>query len=237
MSAVQATADDRRNMTPFDEVVHEIETLFEEAKNWADGSDIENEEQHDAAKKVYDDLHEAGKKADALRVEEKRPLDEQVNAIQARFNPYIQPKKGKVDIGKSALNDVLAKWRKKIADEKAAKAVEAQRIADEERRKAEEAIRSSAGNLEAREAAEAQLELAKDAETFAKRADKQASTGLGLRTVWAAKLTSPRDAVAHYWKINPEAFLDLIQELADKDVRAGKREIPGFEIISEKKAI
>lgn len=235
MSAV--ATDDRRNMTPFDEVVLEIDTLYDEAKNWADGSDIENDEQHEAAKALYDALHEAGKKADALRVEEKKPLDDAVKAIQDRFNPYIQPKKGKVDLGKSALNDVLAKWRKKVAEEKAAKAAEAARIAEEERQKAIEAMRASAGDLEAREAAEAQLETAKEAEAFAKRENKRATTGLGLRTVWVTEMIDPRAAVAAMWKQNPQAFVDLAQELAERAVRNGAREIPGFEITEQKKAI
>lgn len=234
MSAV--ATDDRRNMTPFDEVVLEIDTLYDEAKNWADGSDIENDEQHDAAKSVYDALHEAGKKADALRVEEKKPLDDAVKAIQDRFNPYIQPKKGKVDLGKSALNDVLAKWRKKVAEEKAAKAAEAARIAEEERQKAIEAMQASSGDLEAREEAERQLETAKEAEAFAKRENKRATTGLGLRTVWVTEMTDPRAAVAAMWKQNPQAFIDLAQELAERAVRAGTREIPGFEIKEEKVA-
>lgn len=234
MSAI--ATDDRRNMTPFDEVVLEIDTLYDEAANWADGTDIENDEQHEAAKAVYDALHEAGKKADKLRVEEKKPLDDAVKAIQDRFNPYIQPKKGKVDLGKSALNDVLTKWRKKVADEKVAKAAEAARIAEQERQKAVEAMRASSGDLEAREEADRQLETAKDAEAFAKRENKRATTGLGLRPVWVTEMIDTRAAVAAMWKQNPQAFVDLAQELAEKAVRSGAREIDGFRIKEEKVA-
>ena len=235
MSEMEATAN-RRNMTPFDEIVHEIETLYAEAANWADGTDIESDEQHEAAKAVYDALHEAGKKADALRVEEKKPLDDAVKAIQYRFNPYIQPKKGKVDLGKSALNDVLAKWRKKVADEKRRKADEAARRAEEQRRQADEAMKASANGLEARERAEEMLAHAKEDEALAKRENKRATTGLGLRTVWVTEMIDPRAAVAAMWKQNPQAFVDLAQELAEKAVRSGAREIDGFRIKEEKVA-
>ena len=52
-------------------------------------------------------------------------LDEQVQAIQDRDNPYIQPKKGRVDIARSCLNPVRAAWKeseRKRKEEAAAKA-------------------------------------------------------------------------------------------------------------------
>src|SRR5690554_4940301 len=82
---------------PVDEALELIDSLYDEAKHWADGEPITSEEMHDAITKLYDSLHEAGKTADALRVEAKKPLDEQIKAIQDRFNPFIQPKKGKID--------------------------------------------------------------------------------------------------------------------------------------------
>ena len=101
-----------RNITPFDELVLEIDDLFAEAANWADGSPVENQAQCDALDVLDKALLDAGKRLDALRVEEKRPLDEQVQAIQDRYNPFIQPKKGKVDLARSALNPVRAKMVK-----------------------------------------------------------------------------------------------------------------------------
>lgn len=239
MSAVTAS-EDRRNITPFDEIELEINDLYDEAKNWCDGADIENAEQHDAATAVYDALHEAGKRAEDLRKAEVKPFDDGKAAVQKRFHPLIgdtKAGKGKVPLGKEELGRVLSAWRTKVEAEKRAAAERARQEAEEERRKAEEAIRASSGDLEARERAEEQLDLAKEAEAFANRENKRANTGNGLRTYWVARMTDPRAAVASMWKANPQAFVDLAQELADKAVRAGSREIAGFEITEQKKAI
>ncbi|WP_425087804.1 hypothetical protein [Stappia sp.] len=214
----------------------EIGALYDEARNWADGAAIETQDQHDAAEKVRDAIHDAGKRADEMRKEEKRPLDEQIKAIQDRYNPLIQPKKGKVDVAKAALGDLLAEWRRKIAAEKEAAAEAARLEAEAKRRVAEEAIQSSRGDIDAREEAEALLTDAKAAEKQAKRADKAATTGKGLRTHWSAELVDLDAAVRHYWSRNREAFERLVQELANADVRAGKRDIPGIRVIEEKRA-
>ncbi|GGA45920.1 hypothetical protein [Pelagibacterium lentulum] len=226
------------NMTPFDAVVLEIEELYEQI---AGITAIENEAQHEAATKLYDDLHEAGKKADELRKEEVKPLDEAKKAAQKRFHPLIGDTKtegkGKVPLGKEVLGQVLTPYRDKVAAEKRARAEQAAREAKEERAKAVAAMQESSGDLEAREEAERQLELAKEAEAFAKRQHKRANTGNGLRTYWIAEMVDQRKAVATMWKQNPQAFLDLAQELADKAARSGVRELDGFKITETKKAI
>lgn len=241
VAALSVTGNERirpgGNLTPFDEIALEVEGLYNEAKNWADGSPIENQEQCDALDVLDKKLLDAGKRLDALRVEEKRPLDEQVKAIQDRYNPLIQPKRGKVDMARAALNPARAAWKKKLADEKAAAALKARLEADELRRKADEAIRASSGNLEARERAEEQLDEAKYAEGFADRQEKRATTGLGLRTVYRAEITDLNAAIKHYWASRRDDFAALVQMLADEDVRAGKRTIPGITVHEERKAL
>lgn len=230
-------ADALRNITPFDEITLRIDELYDEAQNWADGKDITSQEQHDAVEKIRDAIHEAGKAADALRVEEKRPLDEQVQAIQDRYNPFIQPKRGKVDRAKAVLGDVLAAWRKKLADEKAAAAAAAAREAEEKRRTAEEAMRASRGDLAAREEAEELLADAKAAGKQAAKAGKAATTGTGLRTYYRAELADFEAAARHYWSRNRDAFEELVTKLAERDVQAGKRDIPGVRVVEEKRAV
>jgi hypothetical protein len=223
-------------ISEFDLVKTEIEDLFEEAKNWADGEPISSQEIHDQIEKLRDGLHEAGKRADALRVEEKKPLDDAVKAIQDRYNPYIQPKKGKVDMAKSALDTLLTPWR---AAKLAAAQAEAARVAAaaaEATRIATEAIRASSGNLAAREEAEEQLADAKRLEKTARRWDKAATTGTGLRTTYRADLVSIDEALDHYWATSQARFEDLVRELAAADVRAGKRAIPGFNVVEVKVA-
>ncbi|WP_457659568.1 hypothetical protein [Sinorhizobium medicae] len=220
----------------FDIIRQEIEDLYEEAKNWADGEPIQSQEMHDAIERLRESLHEAGKRADALRVEEKKPLDEQVKAIQDKFNPLIQPKRGRVDMAKSALDALLTPYRTRIAQEKAAEAAKVAAEAEAARTAATEAIRASSGNLAAREEAEEKLADAKKLERQAGRANKAATTGLGLRTVWRAELVDEAAALDWWYGERPDAFRELIQSLADESVRRGVRKVPGFNVVEEKRA-
>lgn len=241
--AIATVADDfnplavkGHNQSPFDLIRQEIEDLYEEAKNWADGEPIASQEMHDAIESLRESLHEAGKRADALRVEEKRPLDEQVAEVQAKYNPLVQPKKGKVDLAKSALDALLTPWRTRIAAEKAAEAARVAAEAEAARVAATEAIRASSGNLAEREAAEELLADAKKLERQAGRANKAATTGTGLRTVWRAELVDEAAALDWFWGERPDAFRELIQSLADEAVRRGVRKVPGFVVRDEKVA-
>lgn len=226
-----------RNMTPFDEIVLEIDDLYAEAANWADGSPIENQKQCDALDDLDKALLDAKKRMDELRVAEKKPLDDQVKAIQARYNPYIQDGKGRVDLARSCLNPLRAAWKAAEAKKKAEAAEKARLEAAAEKAKAEELMRASSGNLIAREAAEEQLSLAKEAEKFANRQEKRATTGLGLRTSYEATINDLNEAVRHYWPTRKADFQEFVQGLADEDVRRGIREIPGITVTEIKKAL
>lgn len=216
------------------QVFEEIDDLFQTAKDFADGEPIADEAMHDTISKIRDDLHELGKRADELRVEEKKPFDDAVKEIQDRYNPYVQKDKGKVDMAKKALGTLLAAWRKRVADEKAAEARRKQEDAARLAEEAQAAMRASSGNLEARVDAEELLAHARDMEKVAKRADKAATTGHGLRTYWRAELTDEAAALDHYYPLYRESFLDLVRGFAASDARAGVRVIPGFVVKEEK---
>lgn len=217
-------------------VFEEIDDLYSEAKNWADGEPITSEEMHDAVTRLYDGLHEAGKRADELRKAEKKPLDDLISEIQDRYNPYVQPKKGKVDRGKAALGDLLAAWRAEIQRQKAEEARLAREEADRIAAEARAAMRASSGNLEEREKAEELLAEAKQVERFAKRADKAATTGTGLRSYWIATLTDAGAALDWAYERDPARFADLVVAMANEAVRAGARNVPGFAVTEEKRA-
>lgn len=228
--------EEAANDNPVDAVFAEINDLFAEAAHWADGEPIADEATAAAITKLYDGLHAAGKRADELRVAEKKPHDDGAAAVQAKFNPFIQPKKGRVDLGKSALSDLLSVWR--AAKAKAA-AAEAARIAAEAAAAtlaAQEAIRASSGNLAGRVEAEELLAHAAAVTKEAKRADKQATTGTGLRTVWRADLVDVNAALDWWFGERPEEFTALVQRLADSAVAAGVRKVPGFVVREEKVA-
>ena len=223
--------------SPFDAIKAEIEDLFAEARNFADGEAIQDQGMHDAIEVLYDSLHEAGKRADEMRKEEKRPLDEAIDAIQARYNPLVQPKKGKVALGKDALGVLLAAWRAEQQRLKAAEAARKAAEAEAVRKAAEDAIRASSGNLEARIEAEDMLAHAKSVATEARRADRDATTGTGLRTVWLAELADAELAMDWAYGRDPARFTALALDMANESVRLGARAVPGFVVVDRKVAV
>jgi hypothetical protein len=55
---------------------------------------------------------------------------------------------------------------------------------------------------------------------------------MGLRKTYTAVLTDrKRAAIVHYMHEQPDEFVALAQRLADADVRAGKRQIPGVDVV------
>ncbi len=211
-------------------VFEEIDDLYQTAKDFADGEPIGDEAMHDTISKIRDQIHELGKRADELRVEEKKPHDDAAAAVQSKYKPALT----KVKQAKDALGDLLAAWRKRVADEKAEAARLAREEADRKAAAAQEAVRASSGDLEARERAEELLQEAKAHERHARRTDKAATTGLGLRTTWKAELVDEAAALDHYYPLYREAFLDMVRGYAAADARGGARKIPGFRVYEER---
>lgn len=241
MNDLSETGNDRikqgGNLLAWEVVFEEIDGLYDEAKNWAsDGFVIENQEQADKLDELDKTLLKKGQEAEAERVGEKKPYDELIDEIQSRYNPYIQKGKGKVDTARAVIKALLTTWRTEQERIKREAADKARREAEEERQRAIEAMRASSGDLEAREQAEQMVAAAEQAENLAKKAGKAATTGLGLRTTWEVTMTDQRLAVGTMWKRNPQAFLDLAQELAERTVREGVRTLDGFTITEKKVA-
>lgn len=224
--------------TPFEAVKVNIDDLMTEARNWCDGAAIESQAQADEVGRLMDDLRKAHKAADEARKLEAKPFDDGKAEVQARYNPLLKT----ADTAVSACKAALSPWLLKLEAEKRA-AAEAARIEAEARAKAaEDALRAAdASDLTAREDAEAMLMDAKKAEAVAHRAanDKAHAQGgaraVGLRSYWRPTMTNARDALKHYVTDRPEDVRSFLLTLAEADVRDGKRSIPGFEILEEKK--
>lgn len=216
----------------FADITTEIDDLFQTAKDFCDGDPISDQKMHDTIECIYDQLHEAGKTADTMRKVEKKPHDDAGKAVQAKFKPLLDG----VRLGKEACQSLLGPWRKKIADEKAA-AVERQRVAAEvAAEEARKALQESAGDLSARVEAEEKVAHAKSLERGAKRANKDATTGLGLRTIWNTVMMDADAALDWAYGKDPAKFNELAQSMAETAVRGGARAIPGFEITEDKVA-
>jgi hypothetical protein len=236
-AALSDTGNDRiamgANMSPFDAAKLAIDDLLEEAQAWLNGDGVTSEAEAKAVETLLDMARKAKKEADEARRIENEPFDAGKAEVQARYNPILK----RADMIADACKAVLQPWRDRIAREKAERAEKARLEAERLRQEAEEKIRASAGNVIERQKAEEVLDLAKEAEGFAKRETKRAATGNGLRTTYRAEMTDGVAAARHYWQTRRAEMEEILTGFANQDVRAGKREIPGFNIIEERKAV
>ena len=246
-TALSATGNDRikpgGNRGPFDIVSGEIELLYLEAKNWADGKGIESDDL-EAIKEALDTLDKAllkaGQEVEAIRKELVKPLDEAKDDIQALAHPLIgdtKAGKGKVVLARAALNKIRTEINQKIADRKAAAAA----LAEAEKQREIEAFKA------AREADDGSLESAEQLKQFeasvamaqklAKSADKAASTGLGLKPVRTLKVTDTRALAGWLWKHRREDAEAAHADLAQRIFRNNGPAMDGTEIETTQKAI
>jgi hypothetical protein len=223
--------------TPFEAWKAHLDDLRTEAGHWLDGSAITSQAEADAVSKLLDAFRKAGKDADKARAEEKRPHDEAAKAVQQMWKPLLDT----AELASDTCKKVLAPWLQKLEEEQRAKAVAARKQAEEEAQKAAEALRASGTEIDAREQAEAQVRSAELAQAHAERAEKQKAhakggeRAVGLRTYYTPVMVDRKAALLHYLAQQPDAFADLLQKLAEIDVRGGKRSIPGFEVREDRR--
>lgn len=222
------------NSTPFDLIVEDLSDLLAEAKNWADGTPAETQPQVDEIARLKDAIAASAKALEAERVAEKKPLDDQVQAIQDRYNVYLAPLKnktpGKVPTALDALDAAKRPFLLKLEAEQEAARQKAREEAEAKAREAAEAARAAApDDLEAREAAEAKAKAAEQAQADARAAEKAKAhahgggRAQGLRTRVIGTITDPNDALRAYYLENPQAYVDFTQSLIDADARQNRR--------------
>ena len=225
-----------------------MDDLLTEARNWADGAEIENQNQADKVTELRQLLQDATNLADKARVSEKEPYDKLIAEIQDRYNAYIAPlknkKPGKVSKAVQALGNLLTPWLNKLEAEKREREDKAREEAEKAQAAAnaarQEAKRSD--DLSAMDEADDLLEAAEAAAKTLKQVEKEkvhthgAFKAQGLRSKWVAVPIEGEGgkALIHYAKTKTERVKVFLQELADEDVRRGVREIPGFEVKEER---
>lgn len=214
--------------------ISEIEDLYLESQNWLDGAAIETAEHVAEVNRLIDLIAAARKKADAERKLENEPFDTGKAAVQAKYNPALK----KADNAITAAKAALLPYMKKQRDEQDRIAAEARQKADDERIAAIAALRAAdAGNLLAKEEAEEKLKAAKRAEYEASQAEKAKPQIKGEGRTKAIKITYKpalidiSAAAGHYYRSQRARMAEFLTTMAEEEVRHGKREIPGFEII------
>lgn len=215
----------------------EVEDLLSEARNFLDGEPITNEQQAEAVSSLLNRLRRVSKDADEARKVEKKPHDDAAKAVQSKWLPITN----KADLAITVAKQALAPWLRAIEDQQKAEAEAARIEADRMAQLAREA-HQTAGDLTAKEDAERLLKAAKAAEKDAARLGKAKAhakggeRAVGLVDAWAPVLTDPLIAARHYWATRRALLEDWLLDQAEADVRAGQREIPGFEIKLERVA-
>lgn len=230
---------EQRNSTPDIAIDMAIDDLVEEAKNFADGSDIETQGQADAFAKLIGEARSLRKAAEDARIAEKKPHDDAGKAVQAKYKPIT----AKADTLIETLNTPLTKWLEKVAAEQRA---EAERLRVEAEHAAQEAARlagtAQEGDLSAALDIEAARAKAAKAEKIANRAGNQKAhvhgggRAMALRTSWEAELVDPVAALKWAKERHPEELKAWLLQEAQRDVNAGVRSIAGFVIHERKKA-
>lgn len=230
-------------LSPFEAVSVHISDLMIEARNWCDGAKVEDQAQADVVSRLIEDFRLAHQAADDARKEENRLFDEGKAAVQAKYAPLIADTKaqtGKTVLAMNALKAALKPFLDKLAAEKRAAEEAARAQAQRAAEEAAAAVRAApVDDLAAREAAEELVEAARLAETAASRAahDKAQAHGgsraLGLKKFYRAELVAPGDALRHYAVERNAELKEFLLGLAEIDVRAGKRQIPGFKVIED----
>ena len=231
-------------MTTFDAIKIDIVDLYEEAKQWLDGTPIETQQQADAVNTLKDRIKKATKAADDAYADEVRPHQDTVKKIQARYNELTGNNKSVTGLAikaEQACNAALKPYLLELDRKQQEAARLAREEADKLQREAMEAMRQrDAANLQEREAAERLVNEAKAARTAADKAEntkahaKGEGRATGLRTVHRAVMADQREAAAWVWTDHNPELMAFVQDLADKAARAGKRTIRGFNVIEEK---
>jgi len=229
------------NSCPFDLMAEHLNDLYAEAAQWLDGEPVTTQQQADALNTLETRIREAAKDTEALRKVEAKPFDDGKAEVQARYNPLIQKDKGKADMAINAIKGALRPYlleldrkNQEIANQARIHAEAAQAIA------AKAMAERNGANLAQREEADRLAVLAKEAEQDATRAAnakahaKGEGRATGLRTVWKATITDERAAAGWLWTDHHDELMDIVQQCADRAVRAGKRTIPGVTITEEK---
>jgi len=215
---------------PFEAYSLHIEDLFSLVSDTTAGGTVTTDDQETALDGLLDDFRKARKDADTERAKEKKPHDDAAKEVQARWKPLLD----RCDMAADEIKRLLTPYRtaKQKAKDEAARKVREE--AEAKLKAAQDALRQS-DDLEARFNAEAELKQASKLQAVANKIDREAT---GLRTVWEAEITDRRAALNHYLREQPEMFVNLIQQLADKDSRnaATRRTIPGITFHERKKA-
>jgi len=224
-----------------DEIVDQrVAKLVEAATLWAEHCPvIENDKAAADCNEFLKQLEDAWRLFDKQRHAEKKPHDDAVAAVQAKWKPRLD-RLWTCRVAIKPLHDAWVKLKQRRLDEerqRAQREAEAARARAEELARQAEAGRGAAKLANAIAAQEAQVE-AKQARARVRLIPERAQTrgilggrARSLSKIWKAEVVDLDKAFRHY-RACPE-IREVLNRLASFDARSGVREIPGCFVYEE----
>lgn len=226
---------------PFREAEEAIDLLMTEAGHWLDGAKATCQAEADAVSMLLDDARKASKVVNAARRAEKKPHDDAIAEIQARYRPLLTKAEEVADAAKAALADFLAE-----ADRKAAEERERARLEAEEARKAAELARQAAAGSDAiddRLAARAAEEAAAAADVAARIAAKAKGKAKGgrravtLRTYHEPEIADLQALMAWLWRNDRPALEEFAMAYLRRANRARWAQMDGVTVRTSERPV
>lgn len=231
--------------TPFEAMQAHVLDLMETSQGFLDGEPVTTEGMAAEVAKLIDAARKAQKDADRLRKEEAKPFDDGKKAVQEKWTPLSDANIGKCAMIIATAKRALVPYQLELQRQQEEAAKLARQAAETARQAAIEAERAAtaSADLEAVARAETLRREAAKADITANKAAKatpaiavEGGRAIGLRPYWKAELVDPVAALKHYKAAQPDALKAWLLDQAQKDVHAGVRSIPGFDVIDEKRA-
>ena len=212
---------------PIDVALEPFSDILEEVANWLDGALVENDGQLKATDDLLKDVKAARKAVDVARDECTKPLHEVWKAEVARWKPTQDD----LDRQVKCLVAAQAPYKQKLADQKEAARLIAEKAAADAARIAQEAHQTAnAANIDDLRVAD---QLAKDAEKAAREASKAAKdTVKGMRTVQVYEISDHRAVLHWIAKSDKPAMTEFIEDYVRRNFRTAK--IPGVIVTTKK---
>jgi hypothetical protein len=248
MSAALAITDPRLGIggnnppepTPFEVVRNSVDAVFEEAKHWLDGGKVQSQAEADAIAELLSLARQTDKDASKAKEEEKRPYLDANKAIEERFKPVVS----RIVLIADACKAALRPWEEQQEALRRQAAESARKAADEKAAAAQAAVRAALqAGIEEREAAERLLRESKQAAATATKAENAKSTTkvggrtVSMRTTYRAVISDPVEFIRFAWKDNLVEITEALRVIAQREVSAGKRTLPGVTISEERSAV
>src|SRR3546814_19825789 len=95
---------------PYEAILTDLKDLSETAQGFLDGDPIKDQATADMVAKLIDEARKGQKAAEELRKEEAKPFDDGKKAVQAKWTPITDEKKGKYALINSVAKKAIVPW-------------------------------------------------------------------------------------------------------------------------------